>query len=230
MNDIKFDKEISANPVEKPRRCTDIICCFIFSATFVGMFICSFIGYIGGEPWKLIAPIDADGNICGYTTGYEDYTHLFIGKIDEAASPSDLFDVFDYGVCVKECPVTKTETVECVPTKEVTYCQPKSGEQYTSYELFSYCIPNYDSLPADVQENWDTFTSAVAGSSFGSAFADIMTAKWVILISVFICLLVTFLYIFLMHYCAFWLSWISVGLIQAMLVAIGYFAFDYRRD
>lgn len=57
-----------------------------------------------------------------------------------------------------------------------------------------------------------------------------MTAKWVIFISLFVCLLVTFFYIFLMHYCAFWLSWISVGLIQAMLVAIGYFAFDYRRD
>ncbi len=57
-----------------------------------------------------------------------------------------------------------------------------------------------------------------------------MTSKWVIMISILICVLITFVYIILMHYCAFWLSWISVGLIQVSLVAIGYFAWDYRRD
>ena len=64
----------------------------------------------------------------------------------------------------------------------------------------------------------------------GGLFADIMTAKATILVSVLVTLLITMLYIFLMHYCAFWLSWISVGLIQVSLVAIGYFAFDYRKD
>ncbi len=79
--------------------------------------------------------------------------------------------------------------------------------------MFSYCIPNYDSLPKDVQDNWETLSNAVAGSSFGDFFADVMTSKWVIAISVLICVLITFIYIILMHYCAFWLSWISVGLI-----------------
>ena len=50
------------------------------------------------------------------------------------------------------------------------------------------------------------------------------------LLSIFICLIVTFIYISLMHYCAFWLSWISVGLIQVSLILIGYFAMDYRKD
>ena len=213
LNEIKFDPSISQDPVTKPRRCTDVICCMIFSATFFGMIVLSFIGYIAGEPWKLIAPIDADRNICGWTDGYQDYPYLMIGKIDEAASPSDLFDVFDYGVCVKECPTTKDQTIECKPTEEVTYCQPTADEAYTSYVVFSYCIPNYDSLPQDVQDNWDTLTTAVAGSSFGSVFADIMTSKWVILISIFVCVAVTFIYVYFMHYCSFWLSWISVGLI-----------------
>jgi hypothetical protein len=57
-----------------------------------------------------------------------------------------------------------------------------------------------------------------------------MTCKWVLLISVLIAVLITFVYIFLMHYCAFWLSWISVGLIQVCLVMMGYFAFTYRKD
>jgi len=64
----------------------------------------------------------------------------------------------------------------------------------------------------------------------GGIFAEIMTAKSVIGVSMIVCLVVTMLYIFLMHYCAFWLSWISVGLIQVALVLIGYLAFSYRKD
>ena len=74
-------------------------------------------------------------------------------------------------------------------------------------------MPNYDSLPENVQTNWDNLTNALLGSSFGGLFVDLMTAKWVLVISVFICSAITFIYIFLMHHCAFWLSWISVGLI-----------------
>ncbi len=114
------------------------------------MFFCSVLGYINGAPWKLIAPIDGDNRICGYTPGTEDYTHLYIANIDEAATPSNVHNVFEYGVCVKECPTKKDEPIECVPTTEITSCTIPADEQYTTYEVFSYCIPNYDSLPTDV--------------------------------------------------------------------------------
>lgn len=65
-------------------------------------------------------------------------------------------------------------------------------------------------------------------SYFGSALADVITTKWVMLISVFICLLVTLVYISLMHYCAYWLSWISIGLIQISLIAVGVATMSYR--
>ena len=57
-----------------------------------------------------------------------------------------------------------------------------------------------------------------------------MISKWVILISILIAALMTFVYSYLMHFCAQVLSWVSVILIQIMLVGIGYFAWDYRRD
>ena len=230
LNEIRFDQNLAQSPVEKPRRCTDIICCLIFSATIGAMFAATFYGYAVGEPWKLLAPIDGDLNICGFTPGYEEYTKLYIGDINEAAQPSAVYSFFQYGVCVKSCPTTLEEQVQCKPTSEVDTCGPDAGEAYTTYELFSYCIPNYDSLPQATKDQWDYVTKSVAGSSYGEFFTDILTTKWVILLSVVVCVLVTFLYIFIMHYCAFWLSWISVGLIQVMLVAIGYFAWDYRRD
>ena len=128
LKGIKFDKTLAQSPVEKPRRCTDIICCLIFSAVVVGMFICTFYGYINGEPWKLIAPIDGDGNICGWTAGYEDYSHLYIGDITTAADPSNIYNIFNYGVCAKECPHTKTAAVECKPTAKVQTCVPDPNE------------------------------------------------------------------------------------------------------
>jgi len=80
------------------------------------MFVASIYGYVVGEPWKLVAPIDGDKNICGWTPGYEDYTHLLIGNIDAAAQPSNVQNVFDFGICVKECPTTTTDTIECKTT------------------------------------------------------------------------------------------------------------------
>ena len=59
--------------MEKPRRCTDILCCILFLVVFVGMFVASIYGYVVGAPWKLIAPVDGDLKICGYSEGYEDY-------------------------------------------------------------------------------------------------------------------------------------------------------------
>ena len=94
LNGIKFDKDLAQSPVNKPRRCTDIVCCMIFSAAVVGMFICTIIGYSSGEPWKLVAPIDGESNICGYTPGYEDYQHLYIGKISTAGNPSNVYNIF----------------------------------------------------------------------------------------------------------------------------------------
>lgn len=39
---------IAESPVTKERRCTDLICCIIFTVVFVGMFVASIFGYIAG--------------------------------------------------------------------------------------------------------------------------------------------------------------------------------------
>lgn len=64
----------------------------------------------------------------------------------------------------------------------------------------------------------------------GGIIAQILTAHGAIGVSMAVCVAITFFYIILMHYCAFWLSWISVGLIQVSLVTTGYVAFTYRRQ
>lgn len=104
-------------------------------------------GYINGNPGKLIAPIDGSKNICGYSTGFEDYPRLYIDDIADAVSnPST---VFSYGVCVKSCPTSATDVIECKTTATVTSCTPIAGQEYATTETLNYCVPDYDSLPAE---------------------------------------------------------------------------------
>lgn len=78
---IELNKDIARSPTEKNRRCTDLLCCILFLAFIVGMISSAIYGYAKGSPGKLIAPIDGGGNICGYSPGFEDYTHLYIDNI-----------------------------------------------------------------------------------------------------------------------------------------------------
>ena len=54
-------------------------------------------------------PMDADGNFCGKSAGYEDYPYLYYTDI------STKFWI-PYGVCVSSCPKTAEDNIDCVPT------------------------------------------------------------------------------------------------------------------
>ena len=181
----------------------------IFTCAFVGMMIATFHGFIHGDPWKLIAPIDGDGRICGYpndATGKEDmtgYSYLFIGDIGAVLAPGQEVSeqsLFDYGVCVKKCPTKKNPEVECVGTERVPDCNAAGLESYTTHKLLSYCIPSYDSLPDDLKPQFETAKDAAAHSLLGSTIVEIVEAKSFIIISIFVCLTVTVLYLIVMHY------------------------------
>lgn len=67
---------ITSGPLGK-RKCTDLLCLLIFFVATGG------VGYIGyyaikhGNPDLILAPMDADGNFCGKTLGYETYPFLW---------------------------------------------------------------------------------------------------------------------------------------------------------
>ena len=120
-DDFKVNQRLGAGPFTE-RRCTDLACCLFFFLFLGGMAVVTFYGYINGEPMNLVAPIDGDGNICGMTPGYEQYSHLFIGDI--TAGEKDISNVFDYGICVEACPKTvdASKSLSCKPTAKVTSC------------------------------------------------------------------------------------------------------------
>ena len=149
--DFNVKPELGQGPFNE-RKCTDALCCIIFLAFLTGMGFCTSYGYAAGNPNKLIAPIDGDRFICGVSPGYEDYPYLFIGDIHSAVeNPTNMFE---FGICVDECPETREETMaglNCKTTNEVRSCTMSDTNAYGTYAIFGYCKPEYDTMSADVQ-------------------------------------------------------------------------------
>lgn len=147
--DFNVNCDLQHGPL-KDRKCTDICCCMIFllflgTLSFMGVY-----GYINGEVSKLIAPVDANGRICGYSVGVEKYPSLYIANINYAlAHPTSVNGIFKYSTCVEKCPTTTTSTVNCVNTKNINsnsataVCPGTASgfEVYSTKNYFDYCIP-----------------------------------------------------------------------------------------
>lgn len=219
-DDFNIKQELGQGPFSE-RKCTDLACCLFFTVFLGGMATLTVYGYINGDVNKLMSPIDSDGNICGVTPGYTDYPYLFIADISQAASPTT--NIFDYGVCVKECPSTAvaSQSLECKPTGQTPTCTLSTDDQYGATYLFDYCMPIYDTLAPSIQDDWQTLTNSFADSKSGGYLVDIYDARWVIVGGVAIAVAFTFGYIKFMDWCAFWIAWFSVILLELFFIGAG---------
>jgi Pyruvate/2-oxoacid:ferredoxin oxidoreductase delta subunit len=74
---------------------------------------------------KLFAPLDSEGNICGFDPAYAKHKYMYIWDIKNAVT--DISNAFDSAVCVRECPKKVIEgvngtnkevfTIDCIKTK-----------------------------------------------------------------------------------------------------------------
>jgi choline transporter-like protein 2/4/5 len=102
----------------KERKCTDSICCIMFSACMVFCTYFGIYGYNNGNIDIVLAPVDDQGRICGFDDGVTEYPNLFIWNLDEAFA--DPYNMFDYGTCVKQCPVSSEDHIECAQYDDAT--------------------------------------------------------------------------------------------------------------
>ena len=80
---------------------------------------------MNGQIANVLAPVDFEGNICGFdastSTGDVDvieYPYLFIWNLDAAFA--DPINMFDYGICVTECPTSAEDLVICADYQDQT--------------------------------------------------------------------------------------------------------------
>lgn len=97
--------DVRDGPIEK-RKCTDVICCLIFTLFLIAWFVCGFYGFSEGEPELLTYPYDSSRNQCGKPgDDAEDYDYIYF--------PYPLPGYLDYTVCVKDCPEEYDSVVDC---------------------------------------------------------------------------------------------------------------------
>jgi hypothetical protein len=75
-DDYAIDTMIESGPLGN-RRCTDILCLLIFFVACGGIGFIGYYAFNNGDPDLILAPMDADGNFCGKTPGYENYPYLY---------------------------------------------------------------------------------------------------------------------------------------------------------
>jgi len=116
MDDFSISKNSKiTDGIVKERGCTDVICLGVFIVFLVGMFSITSYAFAEGDVTKYLAPVDGNGQICGYGK-MEGKTYLEF---------ADYSSLWDDAVCVAKCP-TGTHSV-------AKYCAPvMSGKKETT--------------------------------------------------------------------------------------------------
>ena len=119
-------------------------------------------------------------------------------------------DFLKYSVCVEACPTSSSSTINYVPTSRTI----SVGTPYATNEIAGYCVPTGDSG-----------AQYFSDSNFGQFISNMTEAKYPILISMLIVLVLTLIYIKFMDWCAFYLSWVIIVVAELSLIGIGLLAY-----
>lgn len=91
------------------RKCTDFCWLLVLMAVFITSTVSGISSLETGEPQKLLAGIDYQGRVCGYSSGVTDLPYVYPIRYDGSA------------VCTASCPATTNTSVvwACVDTSDI---------------------------------------------------------------------------------------------------------------
>ena len=115
------------------RKATNIMFCGLFMVFILAMIALSIVGFTKGNYKALIAGVDSNNRICGYNDEVKDYpnTYYFLNKVDNSLKPT----------CVKSCPASADDPIDCMPTTATPTCTPVAGSGYSTTDFLGYCVP-----------------------------------------------------------------------------------------
>jgi len=224
-----LDDKLADGPVEN-RKCTDFICCIIFSTFIVVWFACGFWGFGNGDPQLLTYPYDISGNQCGLPAGdAEDYSYLYF--------PFPIVGYLDYSVCVKSCPESYDDTVECYPNDTFKDCNLRWEEVFNDpHPVYGYikgvypskgylsrlCLPDSDSV-GWVKDAYEEVMGEIDVEELQKWIGDVYTAWGAIFMVAGMALGFAILYMVVMRYFVGLMVWLSILLTAATLLLLAIF-------
>ena len=214
--DYNIDAELEKGPLGN-RRCTDLLCLLVFLLATVAM------GYIGtyaianGDPDRIMTPYDATGAFCGKTPGYENYPYLWFQNLE-----SDVW--FAYSVCVSACPNQNNQVADCKlsPNSIVKSCVPEPSPYNSTLFLERWCFPVYSSLDPSIQAKYDNVIGSFGLDDIDMYVRDIRLSWKVYLICIVSVFILIFFWNLMLRLFAEILAWISIFVVGAGLLALGF--------
>lgn len=212
------------------RHCTDMLCCFVFTAFIFALLGVSGYAISTGDPYNLVTPFDSDGNECGkpnqgksnitiggntlpWTRDFSEYKYKYFSQLLTATTGKT--DAIYDAVCVSECPKNVPMpgdfgggfNVKCIPNNDEEDC-PRA--MYNTSLVFGYCLPEMNSTVELIKQVYEQMNNEANLSQY---FIDIQECWQVMLVMCFVTLVITIIYVFL-------LRWIAKPLIYVSLFAI----------
>jgi hypothetical protein len=126
-----------AGSERKPTNCAFL---FLFLAFLIAMVVCSVIGFVKGDPHTLIAGVDSDGRICGYSDGVTKFPNIYYFLLKDHRLAAG-------ATCVKSCPTTDgNDVLACAPTTILKNMKDMKDDctartPYATQEILGYCVP-----------------------------------------------------------------------------------------
>ena len=217
---IKDNSKITNEGLVEDRQCTDVLCLGVFI-----IFVLAMLGVVGysikvGNIGEALAPFDTQGNICGYSTGFEKYKYMYFKDI----SP-DVKDLIHSGICVEECPKKKGDQVMAKYYSATTQAY-KLTSSYDTYSVLNFCFVHTDSLSATDKLEWMAAKEAILDSMgfLNDLYMSSRAVFWSMGLSFVYCII----FIYLMSYFAEYIAWAIVGLVQiGLFLASGFMFYEF---
>lgn len=161
------------------RKCKDTLFLLLFAGFLLMMCGLIAFGFIKGDPQKLIAPYDGQGNFCGHTKGFEDHQWLYLTNLDSKNAD----EIFASGICLKQCPPKSNMEYNFTAEQSPSLNQEKDNIRtvksvYQSKEALFYCFPDFEKDPDNpFTENWKNALERWPKSSWGKLYGHVFLSR-----------------------------------------------------
>ena len=127
-----YDENFKGPIQGKSRSCTDIICCLLFLCATVIFFLLGLVGWINGDPARLLNPVSSEGMVCkGNTpnllmfdiTACARISPTSIGQLTNGQCPTT-------SICVATCPTTMQVNIPGTANPATVIC--KTGVTFST--------------------------------------------------------------------------------------------------
>ena len=222
-----ISEEVRDGPLPN-RRCTDVLCCLLFTVFLVAMFVVGVVGFANGEPELLIYPYDSDGHQCGRPNHpARDYKYIYYPGADP---DSGLSNYTKYRICLKHCPDgEKDEEIEAYNNDDVKWSKnlskfilyDDSKHEISAYKTVSlwkrFCLPDPD------LDYFDKVLDHIYADGIEEWITDILRCWTAMIYMLGISVAVCIVYLFFLRYCVGVVVWTSIVLSLVLMGLFGYY-------